>query len=106
MHAIPEHSVLVLTGAMFGPDMAGHVLAEIEAAVGHDRFCLLLLAEGASEVWGPDTDLVAKLRALLPVVPAHDQPPAVTDPGEAHPAPVTTSSDELRARAGAVPRAR
>lgn len=100
VHTIEPGSVLVLTGAVFySPDLAQHVLDEIEAAVGHRQFALLCLSAGASEVWGPDVDLRAKVTELLPPKPVNTKPPAVTVPADVSPGPVTTSGDELRSRA-------
>lgn len=106
VHRVEPGSVLVLTGAAFGSaDFAQHLLDEIESAVGHRQFALLCLSAGASEVWGPDVDLRAKVLELLPPpAPANTKPPAVTVPDRVHPGPVTTSSDELRGRAAGGPR--
>lgn len=91
--------MLVLTGARLEhPSIAGRLVAEIEEAVGHGRFALLLLGQGAFDVWGPDADLRAKLLELLPAVEPR-QPAPVQSPDELVPGPVTTSRAELRERA-------
>lgn len=63
---IPEGSVLVLTDVRFPPEMYDAAIDAIAEAAGHNRFVVLQLDTGAgAEVWGPDDDHVAKLRALL-----------------------------------------
>lgn len=109
MHAVPEGSVLVLTGAVLTePAIAASLVAEIESAVGHRRFALLLLGAGAFDVWGPDVDLKRKLLELLPPVeprqPAPVQSPDELVPGDvrgpsAGPGAVVTSRAELERRA-------
>lgn len=72
-HQILPGSVVVLTGFKWeagdtdesAPFMEA-LVNEIQRATGHGQFVILHLGEDADvEVWGPDTDLKAKVDELL-----------------------------------------
>lgn len=64
--AVPEGSVLVIRGVDFGADLSAAMAQALLDAIGHSRFVVLHLPhDGSAEVWGPDTDLGAKVRELL-----------------------------------------
>lgn len=65
VHQVPPGSVLLLSGVMLDPDT--NVVDEVARAVGHDQFCIIIADpdSATAEVWGPDTDLAAKVRDLL-----------------------------------------
>lgn len=67
VHQIPEGSVLVLKGVEMDDETADDMMRYIVKAVGHLRFCIIHLPddEGTVDVWGPDTDLQAKIEELL-----------------------------------------
>lgn len=63
---LPEGSVLVLRGVDLPQNVVDRLVEQLIEAVGHQRFVvLMLLADATAEAWGPDDDLVAKVRALL-----------------------------------------
>lgn len=67
--AVPEGSLIVFKNVMFSDgdaaDDAMVVANETCEAIGHRRWCLVNISDGADvEVWGPDVDL-ARVRALL-----------------------------------------
>lgn len=70
IHPIPEHSIIFLQGVDFKDDGEGmkSLLEIVEKTAGHKNFCVLQHFEDNKanvEVWGPDTDLEAKIRELL-----------------------------------------
>lgn len=63
---VPEGSIIVLTDVRFHEDAYDEQMETLTASIGHDRWCVLHVTSGADvEVWGPDTDVAERLRALL-----------------------------------------
>lgn len=67
---VPEGSVILLTGVYGsetdGPSFEEQVVREVARVAGHDRFTVISVPDDAEiEVWGPDVDLVTKVRELL-----------------------------------------
>lgn len=75
VYQVPEGSILVLSGIEieegYGMDW---IMGVIEKTVGHRKFCIIHSPDpdnGAPiEVWGPDTDLEARIKELL--TPSND----------------------------------
>lgn len=70
VHPIPEHSIILLKGIDFKDDGEGieRLTQIVEKTAGHKNFCIIQQfddGDGEVEVWGPDTDLEAKIRELL-----------------------------------------
>lgn len=78
VHTVPENSVILLTGLDFGPEDMNtpidrcsprdEIFDAIKLVAGHDKFVIIFGTPGADEtleVWGPDTDLKAKVEKLL-----------------------------------------
>lgn len=64
---IEEGTIIVLRNVEFGePEVMGDVVEQMGYVAGHDRFLVLCVAgDGEVETWGPDTDVKARIDALL-----------------------------------------
>lgn len=67
VHQILEGSVLVLKGVEMDEETVDVMMKYIIKATGHTKFCIIHLPddEGTVDIWGPDTDLQAKIEELL-----------------------------------------
>lgn len=110
VHVVPPGSIVILTGVQLETNaLAAELVKEITGAVGHGAFALLVLGEGAVDVWGPDDDLAAKVAALFPRDVRLDRhtTPQVTAPDDVQPGGVghpPIAPD--RPREGGIPTAR
>lgn len=65
-----EPGSLVVLPAAYVPareesEVMDTIVAAVMVAAGHRQFAVLWIGDGAVEVWGPDVDLVQKVREAL-----------------------------------------
>ena len=78
VHEIPPGSLVALRGVELTEASADRLVQALTDRIGHDQFVLLTVADDADvEVWGPDTDVRARLEQLLKEA-AMAQPNALT----------------------------